>query len=239
MRSFLLTLVAALLLLPLQVKSQTLQDIFVTRADDLAAGKTATVKELAGLTAATREPQTKAILEAWIAGDIHFRKSDNLIAVVEETDTGLSLLDLFTGEPVAEAEPGDTKKVKNSTPIKAILRPALAALELSNPDPAARKAAAEQLAKKPNEAALNLLATALDAETDAGARTALENSLIIATLAVGDDQSVLVQLATMGNRLEPTVREARCNGWSTHPRARRRWLLPRLSGSTPSTTSST
>ena len=115
MRSFLLTLVAALLLLPLQVKSQTLQDIFVTRADDLAAGKTATVKELAGLTAATREPQTKAILEAWIAGDIHFRESDNLIVVVEETDTGLSLLDLFTGEPVAEAEPGDTKKVKNST----------------------------------------------------------------------------------------------------------------------------
>ncbi|MBL6773195.1 MAG: hypothetical protein ISQ28_08390 [Alphaproteobacteria bacterium] len=56
MRSFLLTLVAALLLLPLQVKSQTLQDIFVTRADDLAAGKTATVKELAGLTAATRCP---------------------------------------------------------------------------------------------------------------------------------------------------------------------------------------
>ncbi|MGB1148831.1 MAG: ABC transporter permease subunit, partial [Alphaproteobacteria bacterium] len=180
----------------------------MTRADDLAAGKTATVKELAGLTAATREPQTKAILEAWIAGDIHFRESDNLIVVVEETDTGLSLLDLFTGEPVAEAEPGDTKKVKNSTPIKAILRPALAALELSNPDPAARKAAAEQLAKKPNEAALNLLATALDAETDAGARTALENSLIIATLAVGDDQSVLVQLATMGNRLEPTVRGA-------------------------------
>ncbi|HCH99993.1 MAG TPA: urea ABC transporter permease subunit UrtB [Alphaproteobacteria bacterium] len=208
MRSFLLTLVAALLLLPLQVKSQTLQDIFVTRADDLAAGKTATVKELAGLTAATREPQTKAILEAWIAGDIHFRKSDNLIVVVEETDTGLSLLDLFTGEPVAEAEPDDTKKVKNSTPIKAILRPALAALELSNPDPAARKAAAEQLAKKPNEAALNLLSTALDAETDAGARTALENSLIIATLAVGDDQSVMVQLATMGNRLEPTVRGA-------------------------------
>ena len=37
---------------------------FVTRADDLAAGKTATVKELAHLTAATREPQTKAILEA-------------------------------------------------------------------------------------------------------------------------------------------------------------------------------
>ena len=79
MRSFLLTLIAVLLLLPLQVKSQTLQDIFVTRADDLAAGNTATVKELARLTAATREPQTKAILEAWIAGDIHFRKSDNLI----------------------------------------------------------------------------------------------------------------------------------------------------------------
>ena len=46
--------------------------------------KTATVKELASLTAATREPQTKAILEAWIAGDIHFRKSDNLIVLVEE-----------------------------------------------------------------------------------------------------------------------------------------------------------
>ena len=134
----------------------------MTRADDLAAGKTATVKELASLTAATREPQTKAILEAWIAGDIHFRKSDNLIVLVEESDAGLSLRDLFTGEKVAQAERGDTKKVKNSTPIKAILRPALAALELSNPDPAARKAAAEQLAKKPNEAALNLLATALD-----------------------------------------------------------------------------
>ena len=208
MRSFLLTLIAVLLLLPLQVKSQTLQDIFVTRADDLAAGKTATVKELASLTAATREPQTKAILEAWIAGDIHFRKSDNLIVLVEESDAGLSLRDLFTGEKVAQAERGNTKKVKNSTPIKAILRPALAALELSNPDPVARKAAADQLAKKPTEAALNLLATALDTETDASARRAIENSLIIATLAVGDDQSVLVQLETMGNRLEPTVRGA-------------------------------
>ena len=57
---------------------------------------------------------------------------------------------------------------------------------------------------------------------------------------LGFDVSVFAMVRLVSqSEAELSAFEARCNGWSTHPRARRRWLLPRLSGLMPSTTSST
>lgn len=189
-------------------QAQTLTEIFTQRADDLAAGKSATLKEIAAAVGATREPQTKTVLNAWIDGRLHYRKSDNLIIFADKTDDGFDLSDPLTGEALGAVGKRDTKKVKNSTPIKAVLRPALAALELSDPNPAVRLAAAQQLAKKPTDESLVLLQTALAQEETPSVRMALDNALLIATFDLASDDEILDQLDDMGDRLEPSVRGA-------------------------------
>ena len=185
-----------------------LSTLLISQADDLAAGKTDRLKEIAAQLGATREPQTKALLTAWIDGRLHFRKSDNRIVYADKTDQGYDLSDPLSGEALGSVGKRDTKKVKNSTPIKGILRPALAALELRDPDPAVRLAAAEQMAKKPEPDTLRLLEAALIEEADPGVRRALDNGVLIATFALADEDEILRRLETMGDRLEPSVRGA-------------------------------
>ncbi len=154
----LLTLLVALIILsPAWASAQSLGDILASRSDDLAAGKTATIKEIAADVAATRDPQTRDVLEGWIDGRLHYRRSDNLIVFADKTDSGYDLSDPITGNALGSVGKKDTKKVKNSTPIKAILRPGLAALDLSSVDPEKRLSAAEQISKKPTVQSLALL----------------------------------------------------------------------------------
>ncbi len=209
MHLVLLPLFALIMLLaPFGAAAQTLSDILANRADELAAGKTATIKEIAAEVAATRTPQTRAVLEAWIEGRLHYRRTDNLIIFAKKTDDGYRISDPISGEDLGSLGRKETKKVKNSTPIKAILRPGLAALDLSSTDPLRRLSAAEQLAKKPTEASRALLQQALESETVPENRRAMETATLIATFAVADETTVLDELATMGDRLEPAVRGA-------------------------------
>lgn len=205
----LLTLLVALIILsPAWASAQSLGDILASRSDDLAAGKTATIKEIAADVAATRDPQTRDVLEGWIDGRLHYRRSDNLIVFADKTDSGYDLSDPITGNALGSVGKKDTKKVKNSTPIKAILRPGLAALDLSSVDPEKRLSAAEQISKKPTVQSLALLEQALATETVAGVQSALETAALIATFAVSDAADKLAALETMGDRLEPSVRGA-------------------------------
>lgn len=209
MHLVLLPLFALIMLLaPFGAAAQTLSDILANRADELAAGKTATIKEIAAEVAATRTPQTRAVLEAWIEGRLHYRRTDNLIIFAKKTDDGYRISDPISGEDLGSLGRKETKKVKNSTPIKAILRPGLAALDLSSTDPLRRLSAAEQLAKKPTEASRALLQQALESETVPENRRAMETATLIATFAVADETTVLDELAIMGDRLEPAVRGA-------------------------------
>lgn len=209
MHLVLLPLFALIMLLaPFGAAAQTLSDILANRADELATGKTATIKEIAAEVAATRTPQTRAVLEAWIEGRLHYRRTDNLIIFAKKTDDGYRISDPISGEDLGSLGRKETKKVKNSTPIKAILRPGLAALDLSSTDPLRRLSAAEQLAKKPTEASRALLQQALESETVPENRRAMETATLIATFAVADETTVLDELATMGDRLEPAVRGA-------------------------------
>ncbi len=209
MHLVLLPLFALIMLLaPFGAAAQTLSDILANRADDLATGKTATIKEIAAEVAATRTPQTRAVLEAWIEGRLHYRRTDNLIIFAKKTDDGYRISDPISGEDLGSLGRKETKKVKNSTPIKAILRPGLAALDLSSTDPLRRLFAAQQLAKKPTEASRALLQQALESETVPENRRAMETATLIATFAVADETTVLDELAIMGDRLEPAVRGA-------------------------------
>ena len=208
MHRLLAFILALLLTSPGWAGAQTLSEILIGRADDLAAGKTATVKEIAAEVTQTREPQTREILESWIDGRLHYRRDDNQIVFADKTQDGYDLTDPLSGEALGKVGKKDTKKVKNSTPIKAILRPGLAALDLASVDPQKRLAAAEQISKKPTEESLVLLRQALETETIPDVRDALDTAFLIATFAVADDGAKLNALETMGDRLEPSVRGA-------------------------------
>ena len=66
-------IVALVVLLPTTAPAQTLAEILTQRAEELAAGKSAALKDIAADVTATREPQTRAVLEAWIDGRLHYR----------------------------------------------------------------------------------------------------------------------------------------------------------------------
>ena len=208
MHRLLAFILALLLTSPGWAGAQSLSEILTGRADDLAAGKTATIKEIAAEVTQTRDPQTREVLESWIDGRLHFRRDTNQIVFADKTEDGYELTDPLSGAALGNVGKKDTKKVKNSTPIKAILRPGLAALDLASVDPLKRLAAAEQISKKPTEESLLLLQQALQTETVPEVQNALETASLIAIFAVADNAAKLTALETMGDRLEPSVRGA-------------------------------
>ena len=162
----------------------------------LAAGPFADRVAAAEALAQSGAAGADAILQALLDGRLYRVKADGRIVFADRTEGGFRLTDPADGAALGEAGRRDVKKIKANNKLRTVLRGALAALSLRDPDPARRIAAADAMFKTPKAETLPLIEAALAAETDAAAAVRLRRALAGGRLGLAEDPAV--RIAALG-----------------------------------------
>ena len=182
-------------------------DQFAAAVRALTEGNFAAKTEAVAALARLGDPRAGPVLSAMLERELYVRDGDGavLIGVGEVGDT------VLTRDPVTGADLGpvpedalDAVRVNNR--LRRALRGAISLLSISDPDPAARIAAARQLARDASEENRALLGTALEAEADARVREALQTALAEVELSADDPAVRLAAVERIGQATSPAAR---------------------------------
>jgi urea transport system permease protein len=164
-------------------RAQTFEESLALFAAD-NFGKTETA--INGL-AASGNAQAAAIIEALQAGKLAFDPATGQVFIKGD---GGALIAAATGEPFAGAAPASLKNVRLNNRVRNAVNAALGSLTLLSPDPRKRLEAAEAVFKARDASALPALDTALENETEASVRSALEQARAAVMLGKADMSEV-------------------------------------------------
>ncbi len=164
--------------------------------------KAKAIEALAGI----QHPRVATVLRAMLGGELHRRKADGRIVIARREGREYALSDAIDGEALGTAGKRALSKIRVNNKLRGKLRGTLASLALSSPDPHARLAAAERLAKEASPASAALLREALEREADR--RVAAMLRLGVATIDVrSPDAGTRVEaIEDLEGSLEPKVR---------------------------------
>ena len=123
--------------------------------------------------AASGNPLAAQVIEALRDGRLLFSAGDKKVFI----RTGpAGLLDAATGKPVAGAEPAGLNPVRVNNRVRRAIEAGIGSLTLLSPDPVKRFEAAKAVFKSKDASVLATLGAAIDKETDARVRKALEEA---------------------------------------------------------------
>ena len=116
--------------------------------------------------AATGDPRAVEILEALLDGNLHQLKSNDAVVFVRRSGGADLARDALDGTEYGAVPSRGSSKIKVNNGLRRVLRAAIGVLTLHHPDPSRRLAAAEAAFKAPDPDQTELLAAALQDETD-------------------------------------------------------------------------
>jgi urea transport system permease protein len=167
--------------------------------DALASGNFKDREAAAGALAATGDPRAVPVLQRLLDGELYVVKDTGHVVFLN----GSALADPVTGTPVEGAK-GDTDKVKVNNGLRRGLRTIIGQMTLLSDDRGTRLSAAQSVLRDANPDNLELLESALAAETDAEIKAVMESaraSIVLKTDASIDDKRAAVKtVAARGGR---------------------------------------
>ncbi len=148
------------------------------------------------------------ILKALAAGELYTRKETPSVVRGRKSGASLRLVDPLTGQELGEAAPGAVKKIILNNAMRVALRVAIAAGNLTNPNPALRLQAAREMLGDTSPLTATALAAQLDREQDPGVRKAIALALAVSRLGSQDAQTRLAAVKALEGSLYPEARNA-------------------------------
>ena len=85
---------------------------------------------LIGQLAATGDARVVPALEAFAAGDLYVRKSDNLVFMTKPAGSDFTLIDPLTGESAGSAPKAAVSKIRVNNNLRRVIRAAMGGLTL-------------------------------------------------------------------------------------------------------------
>ena len=184
---------------------------------DVASADSAVQEAAAVALGKTGDRKILPLLEALREGSVYVRslpggKKETVIAGDKVSEGDKTLVPLFTAygrEPITGpdgkpllADLATLGEVSTGRSLRIAMRPLIDAFsgqnDLTNPDPAARRAAATKMAYTGDTATLKLLQDALPKETDRWVRFALEEGAALILLRLGDPAERVIAAETLG-----------------------------------------
>jgi len=155
--------------------------------------------------AASGNPLAAEIITALQDGRLLFNAADKRIYVRQPAGT---VLDAATGKPITGAEPAGLKPVRVNNRLRRSIEAALGGLTLLSADPAKRFEAARAVFKSKDANALAALDTAINKETDARIKRALEEAraAVIVSKADAKEADKLAAIAIIRERGDQDAR---------------------------------
>ncbi len=221
--ALLLALLPAVLTAP-PAFAQTDDATFATLVNALAPGNFRDREAAATALTATGDPRAVAVLQTLLDGDLQVDEASGKVLL----GSGAGAIDPVTGAAFAGAAELDLDRVRVNNGLRRVIRTLIGELTLMSDDRATRMSAAESVLRDANPETLELLDTAIAAETDAGVKGVMETARAAITLKTDGaiaDKTVAVEtlkarggrdsvalltsvLATSPDELKPTIQAA-------------------------------
>ena len=175
--ALLLALLSAALAAP-PAFAQTDDATFGALVDALAPGNFRDREAAATALTATEDPRAVAVLQTLLDGDLQVDEASGKVLL----GSGSGAIDPVTGTTFAGAADLDLERVRVNNGLRRTLRTLIGQLTLMSDDRSTRLSAAQSVLRDANPDNLELLATAITAETDAEVRGVMETARAAITL---------------------------------------------------------
>jgi urea transport system permease protein len=155
------------------------------------------------------DPSIRPVLAALLEDRLFVRQSDQHVFIVKSADDSLASLDLV--DPVFLKDAGsvsrnDLTKVGTNNRLRRMLRSAVARVDLSSPDPAARLTAVEEMLRTLDDVNVALLRARVGVERDTRVNEDIDIGLTLAALDGSDPRARVEAVGALAHKLRPQVR---------------------------------
>ncbi len=181
-----------------------LQQAWKALTDKNYRNKEKAIELIARQNSAEAYPAMKAMLE----GKLYFSSREKTLYVLNEQDENYEFTPLFAGQAVTQESKRGFKKVKINNRLRTRLRQSLAVLQLSHDDRSLRLAAVQELLKKPEAKAAQLVQDVFDKETDTEIRDAMQTLLAVIQLESDDESRQQEAITSLAGSLNPSALNA-------------------------------
>lgn len=187
-----LTMVLALMCLPLTAHAQELQSLLQENQKVVAKPSRKSVGPVLDALVASGLPNAPQFLESWQNKDVYSRKEDGLFFYGAKADGGIALTDVDTGDTVATVDAKAVKQIKPNGGVRKEIASALVQFQLSDPNFERRSSAVNAIARNMTGAMLAPLLGSIENEPDAGLKARKEQlaNYLSARFADTSDQRV-------------------------------------------------
>lgn len=187
-----ITMVLALLCLPLTAHAQELQSLLQSHQKTIAKPSRKTVGPVLDALVASGLPSVPQFLENWQGKEVYSRKEDGLFFYGTKSSAGLELTDVDSGETVATVDAKAAKQIKPNGGVRKEIASALVQFQLSDPELDRRTAAVDAIARNMGGAMLAPLLGSIENEPDAALKSRKERLANYLSARFGEDSAVRV-----------------------------------------------
>ncbi|MTJ04709.1 MAG: urea ABC transporter permease subunit UrtB [Sediminimonas qiaohouensis] len=143
-----------------------LQPLLQEHQADLAKPSRRTIGPVIAAFLASDHPGMADFLRKWEAREVYIRPEDGFFFYAEEAGDNLRLIDIDSGDAVAEVGSRDVDQIRPNAGVRRELAAALVPFELTALDPARRAEALEAITRSADASQIAPLAGSIEGETD-------------------------------------------------------------------------
>ncbi|MFV2055193.1 MAG: urea ABC transporter permease subunit UrtB [Thiohalomonadales bacterium] len=119
-------------------------------------------------------PRTRAILQAFLTNKLYYRKSDQRVIIIEQTDEGYNAHDAYSKLDYGQLQKNQIKKIKTNNKLRKMLRVSIAKLSLYHPDESVRQQAVREMLKDVSADDIDIFQKRLSTETSTDIKSDLK-----------------------------------------------------------------
>jgi len=172
-----------------------LQPALQAYVEDLVSPSRRTIEGVVTALIAEGHPNIGEFLRRYSAREVVQRPEDGLFFYAEDAGALVRLVDIDSGEAVAEVSSRDVTQIRTNSGVQRVIAAALVPLELNAPEPERRMAALDAISRSPDASQIAPLAESVERETDAGLKTRKERLLLLLQAQFAEERDV--QLAAI------------------------------------------
>ena len=200
----LLALFLALTLTILPAQAQIDDATLKPLVDALAPGNFKDREAAAAALAATGDPRAVPVLQTLLNGELYVAETTGQVVFVTPAGANVALTDPVTGAAIGEVAKGEVEKVKVNNGLRRGLRTIIGQMTLLSEDGGTRMSAARSILRDANPDNLDLLQSAIAAETNPEIKAvmeAAEAAIVLKTDAgIEEKRAAIAVVATRGGR---------------------------------------
>ncbi len=157
-------------------------------------------------------PEGRPAMRAMLEGQLYYAKRGKALYILKDSKNHYEFTPLFDTDsalkPVVQENKRGFKKVRVNNRLRTQIRLLLAVMQLNHEDADIRLAAVQELLKKPNVEAADLVKKVIEKETDSRVITSMQTLLAVIQLENGDETAQLAAINTLANSLNSSAMNA-------------------------------